>query len=110
MYLNALVKNWGRILKDEDYNDYRGEEYIPNVSKICQLDKVNKEVYLELARRKCEIPTDRWQSWLKELKVALAKAIEALPEKEKLFLPGMPLQLLPCWCWPRLFLSFSFQG
>ena len=69
--LNALEKNWRRILKDENYNEYRGEIYIPNVHRICQLDKVNKVVYLELTRRKCEIPTDRWQSWLTELKVEI---------------------------------------
>ena len=68
--LNAIDIKWRRQIKSTEPLNLE-DTYVYNIDKICNMKKVNKEVYRELCEHKCEPPTGRWHKWITELNLEL---------------------------------------
>ena len=61
--LNAIDIKWRSQIKSAELLNFE-DTYVYNIDKICNMEKVTKEVYNDLCQVKCEPPTGCWHKWV----------------------------------------------
>ena len=70
--LSSIPKQWRTIVCNQSEPYVKWEE-APNIDRLCELDKVSKAVYSDLAYTAGEPPSERWFKWLTELNIEMSE-------------------------------------
>ena len=70
--LSSIPNQWRTIIRTQN-DPYTKWEEPTNIDRLCELDKVSKTVYSELAYTAGEPPSERWHKWVKELNLDVSE-------------------------------------